>query len=129
MEVLKLILTILQVLGSLFLITVVLLQSGKRQGLSGAIGGGAETFFGKNKGATVDKVLSKVTSVVAVVFCLIVVAMYIFQEDVDYSNIINTPSTETTVSDGSDAADTTVADGETTAADAETTVEETTAAE
>ena len=55
--------------------------------------------------------------------------MYIFQEDVDYSNIISNPSTETTVSDGSDTADTTVADGETTAADAETTVEETTAAE
>ena len=54
MEVLKLILTILQVLGSLFLITVVLLQSGKRQGLSGAIGGGAETFFGKNKGRAMD---------------------------------------------------------------------------
>ena len=67
MEVLKLILTILQVLGSLFLITVVLLQSGKRQGLSGAIGGGAETFFGKNKGRAMDAILSKATTVVAIV--------------------------------------------------------------
>lgn len=123
------VLGIILLIAAVFLIVSVLMQNGKSHELSGAIVGGAETFFGKNKGATVDKVLSKVTSVVAIVFCLIVVAMYIFQEDVDYSNIISNPSTKTTVSDGSDTADTTVADGETTAADAETTVEETTAAE
>ena len=75
MEVLKLILTILQVLGSLFLITVVLLQSGKRQGLSGAIGGGAETFFGKNKGRAMDAILSKATTVVAIVFVVLTMAI------------------------------------------------------
>ena len=111
------VLGIILLIAAVFLIVSVLMQNGKSHELSGAIVGGAETFFGKNKGATVDKVLSKVTSVVAIVFCLIVVAMYIFQEDVDYSNIISNPSTETTVSDGSDAADTTVADGETTAAE------------
>ena len=75
MEVWKLILTILQVLGSLFLITVVLLQSGKRQGLSGAIGGGAETFFGKNKGRAMDAILSKATTVVAIVFVVLTMAI------------------------------------------------------
>ena len=75
MEVLKLILTILQVLGSLFLIAVVLLQSGKRQGLSGAIGGGAETFFGKNKGRAMDAMLAKATTVVAIVFVVLTMAI------------------------------------------------------
>jgi preprotein translocase subunit SecG len=51
------------------LIAVVLLQSGKSAGLSGAIAGGAETFFGKKKG--LDTFLSKVTVVLAVVFGLL----------------------------------------------------------
>ena len=125
------VLGIILLIAAVFLIVSVLMQNGKSHELSGTIVGGAETFFGKNKGATVDKVLNKVTSIVAIVFCVIVVAMYIFQENVDYSNIINTPSTETTVADGSDAADTTVADGETTAEGADTTAadDETTAAE
>jgi len=50
------------------LIAAVLLQSGKSAGLSGAIAGGAETFFGKKKG--VDQLLSKVTVVLAIVFGL-----------------------------------------------------------
>lgn len=61
-------LTIIQVILSLALIFVVLLQHGRQQGLSGAIAGGAETFFGKNKGRTVDAMLKKFTSVVAILF-------------------------------------------------------------
>ena len=49
MATVKLILTIVQVLGALFLIAVVLLQSGKSAGLSGAIAGGMDTFLSKNK--------------------------------------------------------------------------------
>ena len=44
-------LIIIHVIISLVLIAVVLMQHGKQQGLSGAIAGGAETFFGKNKGS------------------------------------------------------------------------------
>ncbi|WP_347490189.1 preprotein translocase subunit SecG [Desulfoscipio sp. XC116] len=62
----KIILTILQVIFSLGLITVILLQSGKSAGLSGAIAGGAETFFGKKKG--LDDFLAKITVFVAVGF-------------------------------------------------------------
>ena len=58
---------IIHLILSLILIAVVLLQSGKAQGLSGAIAGGSETFFGKNKGRTIDAILSKWTSVVAVI--------------------------------------------------------------
>lgn len=63
-------LTIIHVVISLALIVVVLLQHGKQQGLSGAIAGGAETFFGKNKGRTVDAMLKKFTAVVAILFIL-----------------------------------------------------------
>lgn len=62
------VLTIIHVIISLALVIVVLMQHGKQQGLSGAIAGGAETFFGKNKGRTVDAMLKKFTAVVAVLF-------------------------------------------------------------
>ena len=51
------------------------MQHGKQQGLSGAIAGGAETFFGKNKGRTVDAMLKKFTSVVAALFIISSVAL------------------------------------------------------
>jgi preprotein translocase subunit SecG len=85
---------IILLVAAIFLIVSVLLQSGKTNGMSGVISGGAETFFGKNKGATADKMLSKLTSIVAIVFCLIVIAMYVFQKDTDFSNIL-IPSTDT----------------------------------
>lgn len=65
----SLVLTIIQVLAALFLISVVLLQSGKSAGLSGAIAGGAETFMAKSKG--LDDKLAKMTKWVALVFVLL----------------------------------------------------------
>lgn len=59
---------IVQIILSLILIVVVLFQSGNQTGLSGSIAGGAETFFGKNKGRTIDAKLKKWTSVVAILF-------------------------------------------------------------
>ena len=59
---------ILHIIVALALIAIVLMQSGKTAGLSGSIAGGAETFFGKNKGRTIDAILAKVTSAAAVVF-------------------------------------------------------------
>jgi len=66
----QIIVTILHVIISLALVVIVLLQSAKSAGLSGTIAGGAETFFGKNKGRTLDAILSKYTSVVAVAFLI-----------------------------------------------------------
>lgn len=60
--------TIVHVVLSLVLIAVVLLQSGKSAGLSGSIGGGAETFFGKNKAGTLDGIFEKLTGIVALLF-------------------------------------------------------------
>lgn len=70
-------LTIVQIIITVALIITVLMQSGKSQGLSGSIAGGAETFFGKNKGRTLDGILSKVTSVLAVLFVISSIALSI----------------------------------------------------
>ncbi|MCL2815143.1 MAG: preprotein translocase subunit SecG [Oscillospiraceae bacterium] len=64
---------------AVFLTVAVLLQHGKTHHLSGTIAGGAETFFGKEKGKTIDKILSMVTSVVSVIFVIAVVVLYVLQ--------------------------------------------------
>ncbi len=71
-------LIIIHVIISVILIVSVLMQHGKQQGLSGAIAGGAETFFGKNKGRTIDGVLKKVTAVVAVLFVITSIGLAAF---------------------------------------------------
>ncbi|RPF54450.1 preprotein translocase subunit SecG [Aquisalibacillus elongatus] len=53
------------------LITVVLLQAGKSAGLSGAISGGAEQLFGKQKARGIDGVLHRLTIVFGVLFMVI----------------------------------------------------------
>ena len=63
---------------AVFLIIAVLLQSGKEQSLSGAISGSAETFFSKSKARTWDKILSKLTLIIAVIFSILVIVMYIY---------------------------------------------------
>jgi preprotein translocase subunit SecG len=58
----------MHILFCVSIIVIVLLQSGKQAGLSGSIAGGAETFFGKNKGRTIDAMLSKYTAFAAILF-------------------------------------------------------------
>ena len=60
--------------ASIFLIIVVLLQESKSAGLSGAISGGADTFFGKNKGRTIEAKLEKMTKYVAILFFILAIA-------------------------------------------------------
>ncbi|MBR3868400.1 MAG: preprotein translocase subunit SecG [Clostridia bacterium] len=59
------------ILISIALIILVLLQESKQQGLSGAIAGGADTFFGKNKGRTMEAKLEKITKVLCTVFIIL----------------------------------------------------------
>lgn len=59
---------VLQIIASIGLIATVLLQSGKSAGLSGAIAGGAESFFGKKKG--LDDLLSKLSLISATAFMI-----------------------------------------------------------
>lgn len=63
--------TILQLLTAVFLTCVVLLQSGKRSGLSGAIAGGADTFMTKTKAKTWDGRLAKMTKWVGLAFVVL----------------------------------------------------------
>ena len=71
MSALNIVLTILQVLSGLALTVIVLMQSGKSAGLSGAISGGAETFLSKGKAKTWDAKLAKATKWFALAFVLL----------------------------------------------------------
>ena len=75
MEVLKVIITVLEAIASLALIVVVLLQSGKEAGLSGAIGGGSETYLGKGKSKNMDQVLASATKWVALAWIVLTLAL------------------------------------------------------
>ena len=77
MTTIQIVFGILLLVMAVFLVVAVLLQSGKDSKLSGTIAGGADTFFGKSKSASKDKVLSLITAIVAVVFVVIVVLMFI----------------------------------------------------
>ena len=68
-------LMILLIIVSLALVVVVLLQSGKSAGLSGAISGGAEQLFGKQKARGMDLILHRVTIVLAVLFFILTIAV------------------------------------------------------
>ncbi|MCM3765788.1 MULTISPECIES: preprotein translocase subunit SecG [Bacillaceae] len=69
----------LLVIVSIGLIVVVLLQSGKSAGLSGAISGGAETLFGKQKARGIDLILHRITVVLSVLFFLLTLAVTYFK--------------------------------------------------
>ncbi|TKI58682.1 preprotein translocase subunit SecG [Brevibacillus antibioticus] len=69
---------ILLVIASIGLIIVVLLQSGKSAGLSGAIGGGAEQLMGKQKARGIDAFLGKLTVVFAVSFMIFAILLGYF---------------------------------------------------
>ena len=71
MSTLTIIFTILQVLSGLAVMVIVLMQSGKSAGLSGAISGGADTFFGKGKSKTLDAKLAKATKWFAMALVLL----------------------------------------------------------
>ena len=59
------------------LVVLVLMQSDNEGKLSGAISGGADTFYGKTKGADKSKVLTIATAAVGAVFTLLVLVMYL----------------------------------------------------
>lgn len=73
----ELALGIVLIVIALALVVLVLFQSGKDKRLSGTIAGGAETFFGKSKATDYNKTLSVVTTVVSIVFAVLVLAMYL----------------------------------------------------
>ena len=71
MSALTIVFTVLQVLSGLAVTAIVLMQSGKSAGLSGAISGGAETFLSKGKAKTLDAQLARMTKWFALVFVIL----------------------------------------------------------
>ena len=69
-------LTILQLLSALAVTVIVLFQSGKRSGLSGAIAGGADTFLSKGKAKTWDAKLAKATKWFGLAFVILTLALH-----------------------------------------------------
>lgn len=74
MDTLRIILTIIFIIVSVALAAIVLLQEGKSAGL-GAISGAAETYWGKNKGRSMEGNLVKVTRYLAIVFIVLAVVL------------------------------------------------------
>ena len=68
-------LTILQLISAVAVTAIVLMQSGKRSGLSGAIAGGADTFLSKGKAKTLDAQLAKATQWVGLAFVVLTLAL------------------------------------------------------
>ena len=72
-----LVITILQLLCGLAIIASVLIQSGKHAGLSGAIGGVADSFLAKNKARTLDAKLARATKWIGAAFLILTIVLLI----------------------------------------------------
>ncbi len=76
LEILKTILTVIFILVSLALTVIILMQEGKSAGL-GAIAGAADTYWGKNKGRSMEGMLVKGTRVLVILFLLLAIVLNI----------------------------------------------------
>lgn len=74
MEVLEIVVGALVLVVSLIVIAVVLFQQGHRAGVNGAISGAADTFLSKNQAKTADRLLVKLTKILAAVFFVLALA-------------------------------------------------------
>ena len=74
---LKTIITVLFVLICIALIVIVLLQESKQRGLSGTIGGAADSYWGKNKGRSMEGALETFTKIAAVAFLVLALVLNI----------------------------------------------------
>ena len=68
-------LIVLLIIDCIALITLVLLQEGKSSGLSGAISGGAEQLFGKQKQRGVDLFLNRLTIILSILFFVLMICI------------------------------------------------------
>ncbi len=78
MQIHQIVLTVLEVIASVLLILVVLFQSGKSSGLSGAISGNSDSYMNKSKSGSVDRVLASATKWIALVWILLTLAICLF---------------------------------------------------
>ena len=71
----KIALIVVELIVSLLLVLVVMFQSGKEAGLSGALSGSSDTYMSKNKGATLDKKLASITKWIALAWIVVTLAL------------------------------------------------------
>ena len=105
MSALIVVVEIILILLALVLIVAVLMQEGQSRGL-GAIGGGAETFFGKNKAKSYEGKLALITKVAAAVFIVLAIICTILVSQVrksDSDAVTDTPADVETVEDAETA--------------------------
>jgi preprotein translocase subunit SecG len=76
MQAVAIIIAIIDILISIGLVLLVIFQEGNAKGL-GIIGGGADTFFGKSKGRSIDALLKKLTTTAAIIFAILTVVLYL----------------------------------------------------
>ncbi len=76
MNVFAIVLGVVDIIVCISLVLLVVFQEGNDKGM-GVIGGGADTFFGKEKGRTIDKKLKRFTSLLAILFAVITVVLYL----------------------------------------------------
>ena len=74
----EIVLTVLEAIASVALIVIVLLQSGKEAGLSGALSGSSETYMSKNKKGNLDQVLASSTKWIAAAWLLLTLCLSFF---------------------------------------------------
>ena len=75
MEVVKIILTVLEVIASVALVLVILFQSGKEAGLSGALSGNSDSYLSKSGKGGLDKMLARATKWVALAWLVLTLAL------------------------------------------------------
>lgn len=74
MEILKYVLSIVLIIDCIICTVIVLMQEGKSAGL-GAISGAAETYWGKNKGRSMEGALEKITKIGVVIFFVLAIVL------------------------------------------------------
>ena len=81
MEILEYVLLVVLLLSAVFIVVAVLLQKSNEDGLSGAISGNSETFYGKDKSSHSDRMLYKWTLIASIIFAIAVAVVFIIQPD------------------------------------------------
>ena len=84
MEILEYVLMAVLLISAIVIVVAVLLQKSGDEGLSGALTGSSDTFYGKDKSAHTDRALFKWTVIAGIVFAVCVLAVYVIQPD--YAN-------------------------------------------
>ena len=88
MQILRTILTVIFAIDCIALTVVVLMQEGKQQGLGGAISGAADSYWGKNKGRSMEGGLIRATTIMAVLFFVLAAVLNMNFEELSEGNTL-----------------------------------------